>query len=218
MLSKEKEYVEHLDKMVKQHVKCDIDGSYWFDDLRDVPLEAPLVQHLYRMVHEGIGIDMALSVIECLIKDRQEQAHIFSGLLPIVEEYILDQRRKPRYTEALAVLYYCHHGNLRQIVTELLKRRVADVFLFNLVKSYDDPSAIALLIQYKDDQEFDEIGMGGPQRFIYRDMAFETIEYLAKKAFLKRDLVGIADGFRCYYYDWAPILGWWAKVPHRDRR
>ena len=205
------EYFEKFNRLLEKYKRSQGGLHTWaVKDLNDAPITDELKEVLITMVKENLVPSKALMAIEGLIETRPKLFSEFNEIVPQIKKYLLDESSVRM--SALGVLIKAQYPGLKNEVFKMIKENKPDplAYVFALLKEYNDPSIIPDLIKFKDDPTLEETeGMGGTLRFIFRDKAFETIEHLAKKEFLKKDSTDLVESQWAYWWNWKPVLEWW---------
>ena len=208
---------DRLENVIGKYVIINKSGpfKYSMNSLKQVPFDSEIVDIIGKMIKGNEELDFVYGVIEGLVEGRLEELKRFRKLLPEIENSIFCKTSQVSLNAPLSILWNSNYQGLKKIVLKLLETERVSKVLFGIVVASGDIEFIPSLIKCQDNPVAEEAAMGGILRFIYRDMAFVAIEKLSGNHFVKKDAVGIAEGVKCYYYDWKPVLMWWENRVHK---
>jgi hypothetical protein len=109
------------------------------------------------------------------------------------------------------VAFRSHYPDYAGVMRQLLQSPGATVRHEALAAAptFISKNELDLLLPFRDDALVDETGgMGGPHRYVFRDLALETAERIAGRTFENGDCFELRDGSKVSWRSWSRVNQW----------
>ena len=187
------------------------------EDIGCIPITNILLADLANALqsNDTTDRDVALFFCEALLVKHPQSAELIAAVAPIIYKFICSDDKFLPYSAVPAFIHLKdrfkdYRERMLQFLTN--SESAACTRALEASETFLYPNEIQPLIAFQNDTEVSETEkMGGPWRYMRRDMALGKIERMIGQSFAKYESSESKEDKVIFWWDWAPFLEWWNK-------